>query len=410
MCGLVMLVSKHNNGFSTPQQDIFSSLLYISGGFRGRDGAGVIVIDNLGNASMAKDATSVDAFITSDEYSVLNSLAYKKGRAMIGHNRAATRGEVKDTNAHPFWIDDKIVMVHNGTFFGSHKHIKDTEVDSEAIGHLLAENENVEEALKKVNAAYALMWYNVEKREICVIRNSSRPLYYMETSSSYIYASEESFLKFVIAKFNLTPELGPYLIKEHHLSTFTIKDDHKYELTTRDLDCKFPVETSEAEYWENYLTRQQANRWDYGEKYYQDIFQKTVECLGDDVLGISHGAWGKVIDNYKENHKLSMEPLYWVEDTYGSTYNGQKDYLVVGRTKDGNNINVSFKVYNKTEKEIQDAISNYDYTVTISRVTWRRYEAKFPIDDSVPMNEWIGVAHLQGYDPKPILELEHYVH
>lgn len=83
MCGLVMVITKNLNGFNAQQQDIFASLLYISGGFRRRDGVGVTVIDNVGNFQLAKEACSVDSFLFTKEYEELNSMAYKNGMAMI---------------------------------------------------------------------------------------------------------------------------------------------------------------------------------------------------------------------------------------------------------------------------------------------------------------------------------------
>lgn len=406
MCGLVMVVNKTGNGFNTIQQNVFASLLYLSGGYRGRDGVGVTVIDTHGNVQLAKDACTVDNFLFTDEYVHLNSLAYKNGVAMIGHNRAATRGTISDKNSHPFVIDDKIVLVHNGTFYGDHKKIKNTEVDSEVIGHLLAENENPAEALKKVNAAYALMWYNVDKKQIHIIRNSSRTLYFMETDNSYIYASEEIFLKFVIEKHSLTPISGPFLIEEHNLGTFTIEDDGQVKCANEDLECKYEGQTGYETDWEDYL---KAQRIRYGSEpsfdYYGNIHSKVVESLKD-INTISHGDWCKLLPIYKDGETVKINVVDMIEDASA----GGKDVLVMGHTMDDHKMNAYFKVYSKSLQEVCEELTSTEAYITISKTMWKRVDEKFPVDISTPMDTWIGVPLVIGYNPKPLVKTENNVH
>lgn len=240
MCGLVMLITKHRNGLTHVQKNVVSTLLYLSGGFRGRDGAGVVAVDHIGNVKMAKAGCSVDPFMMSKEYNDTLDKAVRMGWGVFAHNRAATRGVVSDANSHPFIVDDKIVLIHNGTFFSDHKKVAETEVDSEAIAKTLADDTlTTEEALRKINAAYALIWYNVEKKQINVIRNSSRPLWFMETDDAYIYASERPFLQFVRAKFHLTAKESPFEIKEGALTTFTLGEDKSTTLECTPLDVEF---------------------------------------------------------------------------------------------------------------------------------------------------------------------------
>lgn len=399
MCGLVMLITKNVNGFSVQQQDVFASLLYISGGFRGRDGVGVTVIDSLGNVQLAKEACSVDHFLFTEEYSDLNSHAYKKGVAMIGHNRAATRGTISDRNSHPFVIDDKIVLVHNGTFYGDHKKIKDTEVDSEVIGHLLSEHDDPAEALKKVNAAYALMWYNVDKKEIYVIRNSSRTLYFMETATSYIYASEEVFLKFVIDKFNLKAENGPFLLAEHNLNKYTLLDKGGVDVDNADLDCEYPNEYGD---WAAYFGRDRS----YEPANYFDDILKQVLTHSKDIGTITHGSWTQLADKYKDNKQINIEVVDFVEDNY----RGGQDIIVLGKTMDEHKLNAYFKLYNKTLEEAMELLKNPSMTITASKVMWKRVDDMFPVDTRTPMDTWIGVPLVVGFNPTPILTLENNVH
>jgi len=317
MCGLVMLVTKNKNGFSQPQQNIFNTLFYLSGGFRGQDGAGVFVVDNLGNVSLAKDALRVHNFLNTKEFTELESLAYKDGWAMVAHNRAATRGGVSDVYSHPFVIDDQIVLVHNGTFVGSHKHIKDTDVDSEAIGHALLEEKDIGAALKKINAAYALMWYNIENKKLHVIRNDSRPLWYMELPDCYVYASEEIFLKFAVEKFGLKPLADPFEIAAHNLGTYTLLEDG-YDTDNVDIDCKY--EYSQEEYgegWWNRYAHQGGNhqQYDYG----KSIFEEVAEYYKDKLPMIRHVDWALLRDKYAKYTVIIVEPDDW---TFGHVNHG----------------------------------------------------------------------------------------
>jgi hypothetical protein len=123
-------------------------------------------------------------------------------------------------------VDDKIVLVQNGTYKGDHKHLKDTEVDTEAVAHVLAEEDDIPTALKKINAAYALVWYNVATRKLHVIRNSERPLWRTETTGGTIMmASEAEILLYAASREQVKLKDKPHLIPHEKLFTFEILDD-----------------------------------------------------------------------------------------------------------------------------------------------------------------------------------------
>lgn len=223
MCGLVSVLSKKHYGFTKQQTDIFSSLLFIDL-LRGDDSTGVFVATNKGELALAKDATNSLDFLKTPEYGKLCTRSLKEGVAMVGHNRKATTGSVKDVNAHPFVVEDKIVLVHNGTLWGDHKKHADVEVDSHAIAHVLHQHGDVEKALQQINGAFALIWYDVDNQRVNFVRNSARPLWWMETDNEFIWSSEKNFLVWVQSRFNLQlsnkfpeiSELPPYC-----LNTFT---------------------------------------------------------------------------------------------------------------------------------------------------------------------------------------------
>lgn len=250
MCGIVGLVSAYKNGLSIPEWDSFVEMLYIDT-FRGFDSTGMFLVENNGNVTIKKKAVPGYEFLQHKDMKDLRSDSVLNGRILVGHNRAATRGEVVDKNAHPFCVDDKIVLVHNGSFWGSHKHLKDTDVDSEAIAHVLAEEPDVAKALNKIHSAYALVWWNTETNSLNLVRNDHRPLYVVHTNSgAFLFASEKETLDYVISKRGWKVKDDPYMLKEDTLVTIELdKESKNTSLTNTDLEIKtetrlnFPVST-----------------------------------------------------------------------------------------------------------------------------------------------------------------------
>ena len=238
MCGLVAVINKRTYGFSNDQRDAFTTMLFIDT-LRGEDSTGVFVVNNYGNVDLIKEATFAPDFIRDKAYTDIMQKAYRQGWCAVGHNRKATKGTINDQNAHPFVADDNIVLVHNGTYYGDHKKLADTEVDSEAITQLLASSDDIEEAMTHVNAAYALIWYNVAEKSLHVIRNDARPLYLMETADSYMLASEWPFLHLAAGRHNLKTTEETRLLAKHELLTFKLKDDKYTTVTSTQLNCHY---------------------------------------------------------------------------------------------------------------------------------------------------------------------------
>lgn len=280
MCGLVGMISKWRGGFNQNNFEFFNHLLYMDA-LRGEDSTGVFAVDNIGNVRIAKSAEPSAKFMVSDEYKALRTVALQRGWAFIGHNRKATRGAINDENAHPFWVDDKLVLVHNGTMFGDHKKLADVEVDSHAIAHVLAEESDPEKALQKINAAYALIWYDIQNKRLHMVRNDQRPLCWVETHSAIYFASEGDMLAFTARRTNTEMiskgdgNFGrPWQLTAGTLDTYQLNSDKSMTSSTRKIDLTYryvaPPSTS---------TKDDDDDVSYYTRYMRDMDEDNVMVL-----------------------------------------------------------------------------------------------------------------------------------
>lgn len=223
MCGIVGMATAYSNGFASAEAGLFFDMLYFDA-LRGMDSTGVFGVDKHSNVLIHKEASQAGAFIQTKELSEFKQKMIRNGLFAVGHNRAATRGVIKDENAHPFQVDDKIVLVQNGTWRGDHSKVKDTEVDTEALAHVIAENDDLETALGKIQAAYSLVWFNTQKGTLNLLRNSERPLWLAKTKSkALVWCSEPGFMMLAAARNNIDLDGKPEQLDTHTHVQLTIK-------------------------------------------------------------------------------------------------------------------------------------------------------------------------------------------
>jgi predicted glutamine amidotransferase len=197
MCGLVGMVVGSQAGSNYKDMQAFEDLLYIDA-LRGEDSTGIGYYDADGGIRLLKKAVDAAEFLKTNQWSGVKMEMISKGKAIIGHNRKKTVGKIEDATAHPFLIDNRFLFMHNGTL-SSHKHLADTEVDSEALGMVLTkcegDKEKLEETLAKVYGAYACVWIDKVKEKLYMLRNRERPLVYGKIQGGWVFSSEMNFAR-----------------------------------------------------------------------------------------------------------------------------------------------------------------------------------------------------------------------
>lgn len=205
MCGIVGIVVKAQNGFMKKTLDIFEQLL-VADTIRGEDSTGVVYVEKDGDFHTFRDAAPAFYNVSSILDSSQMKGSYGYGKALIGHNRAATVGKVEDETSHPFVVDDVFAMVHNGTL-RNHTALHNTTVDSEALAKHLEphfagklDKEPFEKAMGEVEGAYAVVGYHQKDHKIVLMRNAERPLVIYEDATMIAWASEGLMLHWILAR------------------------------------------------------------------------------------------------------------------------------------------------------------------------------------------------------------------
>lgn len=146
----------------------------------------------------------------------------KNFRAMIGHCRSATVGEVNRDNAHPFRFSN-IIGVHNGTIQGIEK-VNTNGTDSEEIFRRISTKGPKETLIELKNGAYSLLWFDMNDHTLNIIRNDQRPLWIMRNSAcnTFYIASERVFLDYIDIRSNATYE-DPVSVETNTLYQFNMK-------------------------------------------------------------------------------------------------------------------------------------------------------------------------------------------
>lgn len=249
MCGIVGVLTTENSTTQHPYVRFFQQALFADT-LRGNDSTGVFLMNTKKQEEpeVWKKALAAPDFLQlSRTRNLLRD--YADFNIMVGHNRAATKGGVNHTTAHPFQ-KDHITMVHNGTIY-NHRSLTQGhqyDVDSEAICHAISVD-GIESVVKKLDGAFTLVYHNGDDNTVNMIRNKERPLAIAKVKGfdTVVFSSEAPMLQWIAMRcgFSLDKIIEP---EPGELFTFTPHPDinkwiAKAESRKLDLMPKKPITT-----------------------------------------------------------------------------------------------------------------------------------------------------------------------
>jgi len=194
MCGLVGILGNPSNRMT----NLFLDMLHVDV-VRGPDSTGVATVNTENKCWYVKDTEKPWDMMENTAFQELvnPNMRTPNQYLYMGHNRAATRGQVTVENAHPFHHGN-IVLAHNGTLTKYHdivekpKGVNYWATDSEAVAYSVYK-QGIAETWKKLEGAATLSWWDSNDKTLNLITNGKRPLFYTYTKDKkhLIYASED---------------------------------------------------------------------------------------------------------------------------------------------------------------------------------------------------------------------------
>jgi hypothetical protein len=203
--------------------------------YRGQDATGIAAVDTSNQVTVFKEA--VPSYTFFNTLSSPNEIIKKaNNKVLIGHTRAATRGDKTTANAHPFLFDN-VVGAHNGTlehFCMEQYTQKPVRYGTDSQGIYAKINEvGFEGTIPNLEGAWALTAWDRVDNAVKIIRNNQRTLFYCTMKNGTIFwASEVDTIDFAIQKMGLDDEIvrdrkgyGYFVFEENTLYTFDLVSD-----------------------------------------------------------------------------------------------------------------------------------------------------------------------------------------
>ena len=240
MCGIVGMYSYHPSGVSEYEIATFIQLLYVDA-LRGMHGTGMFGVEKNGGSYRVKVGGPPHQLFGDKKFDdMMKWLKKKNTRAIVGHNRFATRGEKTTAHAHPFHHGEDgnaITLVHNGTLT-AFQHLPDGkkfDVDSEAICHSI-QKIGVKDTMAQLRGAWALVYWDEKNKSLNLLRNKERPLWVARHDGMKVltFASEPGALRWILDR-NVQTLAKIEPVPENQLVTFYLDEESEKPHLT---ECK----------------------------------------------------------------------------------------------------------------------------------------------------------------------------
>jgi len=295
MCGIVGFVNRLSTGAG--QEGHVMRDLLTAGTVRGHDGAGTFFskYNKLGEATYVKHAArGAELCDTKAAWGTL----YRDARYAVGHNRAATSGELDEASTHPF-VFTNVIGVHNGTINAWRSIFSGTKetMDSAALYAALNEVEpNAKDVTKFLSdlrdEAYALVWYDMRTHRLNFARNTARPLHFASTNNNMFFASEAPMLRWILERSGAAIKAEASLAT-HTLVSIPVDMEGEAEITKYEpsrapaYSYQGAYQGNAGGYWSNnnrFYTPYAHSRWEDEEE--EDMFSHPPAKKGRGTLPI----------------------------------------------------------------------------------------------------------------------------
>lgn len=244
MCGLVGVL-----GLITEREKRMFKMMWLLDVIRGEDSSGLLIVDREDNPTVVKEVGTPTDLWACDGNVNFNHKGLVKvfPKVLMGHNRAATIGEITKENAHPFEYGD-IIGAHNGTLhmWKADLESEGIDVDSKALFNTI-DKKGIAHTWKNMYGAAAITYWNTRTNRFHIIRNDLRPLCYAysQNRKTLFYASKSWMIVESAKEYKIdlevnedkSPKIYTFTPNKHY--TFNVEEFDVNLEETKDLERKY---------------------------------------------------------------------------------------------------------------------------------------------------------------------------
>jgi predicted glutamine amidotransferase len=351
LCGLVGAFRTADTTWDKQMQPFMLQGLLVSM-LRGYQGTGVgLADDKTFEVTRHVSACSAVHFLGEPEYERMED-DFKSSCVIMGHTRSPTiANTIAKKNCQPFAYykmgdpEDEYMLTHNG-HINNYSSLTPTTfnhaVDSAHVCYAMAA-EGPEVVLPKLNGSYVLIWFNIKKRTVNIVKNEARSLYtaMSKDGEAMYYASEAPFLRMLLDR-NSFPykeilEVKPHVWFEWDLTKKTLHaKEREMEEKTKPYSAaaavshtsyKGPSQIKRPFKGDWFRVNAETSTFEYYPKSQTHGFvhgkRKYAEGYGDSIVkivGIDHYEWDAKWKYLADHLAVTLHTVEDRKDEHGGEY------------------------------------------------------------------------------------------